>query len=88
VSTLEEIKAAAAALNLEEQVELFRWWTQSDIFKARQLSALKRDVAVGIKQLEQGQYRVLDDANLMQLAEEVGTSGRQRLKGKRRQPPA
>jgi len=88
VSTLDEIKAAAAALNPEAQVELFRWWTQSDIFKARQPSALKRDIAVGIKQLEQGQYRVLDDANLMQLAEEVGMSGRQRLKSKRRQPPA
>jgi hypothetical protein len=88
VSTLEEIKAAAAALNPEEQVELFRWWTQSDIFKARQLNALKRDIALGIKQLEQGQYRVLYDANLMQLAEEVGTSGRQQLESKRRQPPA
>ena len=88
MSTLEEIKAAAAALNPEEQVELFRWWTQTDIFKARQLNALKRDIAVGIKQLEHGQYRVLDDANLMRFAEEVGTSCRQRLKSKQRQPPA
>jgi hypothetical protein len=56
VSTLEEIKAAAAALDPEEQAELFRWWTQSDTFRARQLAALKRDLAVGIEQLEHGRY--------------------------------
>jgi hypothetical protein len=65
VSTLEEIKTAAAALNLDEQVEFFRWWTQSDTFRARQLAALKRDLAVGIEQLEHGRYRTYDDANVI-----------------------
>ena len=80
MSTLEEIKAAAAALNPDQQVELFRWWTQSDTFKARQLAALKRDLAVGLEQLEQGRYQACNDTNLMQLAEDVGRSGRERLK--------
>lgn len=87
MNTLEEIKAAAAALNPEEQVELFRWWTQSDTFRSRQLAALARDVAVGIEQLEQGRYRTFQDTTLMQLAEDVGKSGRERL-AKRRDRPA
>ena len=88
MSTLDEIKAAAAALNPEEQVELFRWWTQSETFKERQFAALKRDIAVGIEQLEQGRYRTFDDASVMQLADRVGESGRQRLRGEHEPPPA
>ena len=86
MSRLEEIKAAATALDPEEQVELFRWWTQLDTFRARQLAALKRDLALGIEQLEQGRYRTFDDANLMQLAEQVSKSGRERLKANRKHP--
>jgi hypothetical protein len=44
MSRLEEVKAAAAALDPEEQAEFFRWWTQSGTFKARQVAALKRDL--------------------------------------------
>jgi hypothetical protein len=83
VSTLEEIKAATAALSPEEQMELFRWWTQSETFQAQQLATLKQDLAIGIGQLEQGQYRLFDDANVMELAEEVSRFGRQQLKGRR-----
>jgi hypothetical protein len=45
--TIEEIKAAAAELSPDEQVELFRWWIESDTFKQQQLAALKRDLAAG-----------------------------------------
>jgi hypothetical protein len=86
MSTLEEIKAAATALDPDEQVELFRWWTQLDTFRARQLAALKKDIALGSEQLEQERYRTFDDANLMQLAEHVSKSGRERLKGNRKHP--
>ena len=86
MSTLDEIKAAAAGLSAEEQVELFKWWTQTDGFKARQLAALKRDLTVGIDQLEQGRYRTYNDANVMQLAEEVGEAGRERLKNDPKTP--
>lgn len=49
-----KIKAAAAELNPDEQVELFRGWVGSDTLKPRQLAALKRDIAIGIEQLENG----------------------------------
>jgi hypothetical protein len=87
MSTVEEIKAAAVGLNPDEQVELFRWWTQLDSFKARQLAALKREIAAGIEQLEHGHHRTYDDANVMQLAEDVGRSGRERLKTTRKNLP-
>jgi hypothetical protein len=88
VSTLEEIKAATKLLKPDEQVELFNWWVQSDTFKARQITALKRELAVGIDQLDQGRYRAYDDTNVMQLAEEVGKSSRERLKNSRKNSPA
>ncbi len=71
---------AAAGLNPDEQIELFRWWVESDSFKARQLAALKQDIAIGIDQLDNGRYQTYDDANAMQLAEDVGRAGRERLK--------
>ena len=85
--TIDEIKAAAARLEPDEQAELFRWWVESNTFKQRQLAALKRDLAAGIEQLEHGRYRTYDDTNVMQLAEEIGRSGREQLKsgkGKRK----
>jgi hypothetical protein len=88
VSTVEKIKAAAAKLKPEEQFELFRWWVESDAFKKRQLAALKRDIAVGIEQLESGRYRTFDDGNLMQLAEEIKQWGREQLKNKRKKSGA
>ena len=88
MSTLEEIKAATKQLKPDEQVELFNWWVQSDTFKARQLAALKRELAVGIEQFDQGRYRAYDDTNVMQLAEEVSKSGSERLKHGRKNSPA
>jgi hypothetical protein len=88
MSTVEEIKAAAAKLNPDEQVELFRWWVESDAFKARHLTALKRDLAAGLDQLDHGRYRSYDDSNLMQLAEEVGQNGREQLKARGKDKPA
>ena len=78
--TLEEIKAAAAGLDPDEQVALFRWWVESDAFKQRQLAVLKRDLAIGIDDLDSGRYQTYNEANVMRLAEDVGLSGRDRLK--------
>jgi len=75
---VEKIKAAAAQLDPDEQAELFRWWVESDTFKQRQLAALKRDLTAGLEQLESGRYRTYDDTNVMQLAEDVGRTGRER----------
>ena len=80
MSAVEKIKMAAAGLDPDEQSELFRWWVESDSFKQHQLSALKQDIAVGIDQLDSGHYQTYDDANVMQLAEDVGRVGRERLK--------
>jgi hypothetical protein len=88
MSAVEKIKAAAAKLAADEQVELFRWWVESNTFKQRQLAALKRDVALGVEQLEAGHYRPYDDHNLMQLAEDVSRSGRARLTKARKRPKA
>ena len=80
MSVLEKVKAEAARLDPDEQFELFRWWVESDSFKTRQLAVLKRDLAMGIDQLDNGDYQAYDDANVMQLAEDVGRTGRERLK--------
>lgn len=80
MKALLKIKTAAAELNPDEQVELFRWWVESDTFKQRQFAALKRDIAIGIEQLKDVRYRTYDDNNLMQLGENVRRAGRARLK--------
>jgi hypothetical protein len=79
MSAVEKIKAATARLNPDEQYELFRWWIESDGFRQRQLAALKQDIAVGIDDLENGRYREYSDSNVMQLAEDIGHAGRERL---------
>jgi hypothetical protein len=80
MSVLENVKAAAAKLGPDEQFEFFRWFVESDAFKARQLAALKRDIAEGIDQIDRGHYQEFTGANVMQLAEDVGRAGRARLK--------
>ncbi|HYV29152.1 MAG TPA: hypothetical protein VFA77_16580 [Candidatus Eisenbacteria bacterium] len=80
MSVVEKIKAEAAKLNPDEQVELFRWWVESDTFKQRHLAALKREAAIGVEDLERGRYQTYTDTNVMQLAEEVGRSSREQLK--------
>ena len=76
MSAIEKIKAATARLNPDEQYELFRWWIESDGFRARQLDRLRQDIAAGIDDLENGRYRDYSDANIMQLAEDIGQAGR------------
>lgn len=79
MNAVEKIKAAAAELNADEQVELFRWWVESDGFKQRHLASLKREIAIGIVDLEGGRYQTCNDASVMRLAEDVGRAGRGRL---------
>jgi len=80
MSTVEKIKLAAAELGPDEQYELFRWWTESDAFRKRQLAALKGDIAGGIDDLENGRFQTYSESGIMQLAEEIGRTGRERLK--------
>ncbi len=80
MSAVEKIKLATAELGPDEQYELFRWWIGSDAFRHRQLAALKRDIAAGVASLENGRYQTYDDASVMQLAEDISRTGRERLK--------
>lgn len=80
MSAVEKIKLAAAELDPDEQYELFRWWTESDAFQKRQFAALKGDITGGIDDLEDGHCQTYSEANIMQLAEEIGRSGREHLK--------
>jgi hypothetical protein len=88
MSAVEKIKAAAVELDPDEQYELFRWWVESDSFKQRQLAALKHDITSGLDALESGRYQTYTDANVMQLAEDVGRIGRERLTKARKNPKA
>jgi hypothetical protein len=82
MTALEKVKAATAKLEPEEQAELFRWWTESTAFRQRQLAALKRDLDAGLADLDNGHFQIYSEANVMQLAEDVGRMGRERLKQK------
>ncbi len=88
MNAVEKIKAAAAELNADEQVELFRWWVESAGFTQRHLASLKREIAIGIVDLEGGRYQTYNDASVMQLAEDVGRSGKKRLTKARKHPKA
>ena len=88
MNAVQKIQAAAAKLNPEEQVELFRWWVESDVFKQRHLASLKREIMIGIEDLERGWYQTYDDASVMRLAEDVGRSVKERLTKARKNPKA
>ena len=79
MTTVERIKAEASKLNPDEQYDLFRWWIETEGFKQRQLAALKKDIAAGIADLENGHYRDYSEVDAMKLAEDIGRRGRERL---------
>jgi hypothetical protein len=44
------------------------------------VAALKRELAAGVDDLDHGRFQTYSDANLVQLADDVGRTGRIRLK--------
>ncbi|MBM3832602.1 MAG: hypothetical protein FJ403_04895 [Verrucomicrobia bacterium] len=80
MKTLDKIKLAAAQLTPDEQSELFRWWTDSDVFKKRHLETLRKEITVGIEQLEAGQFQTCDENTFNRLADEIKTEGRNKLR--------
>jgi len=80
MNAVEKIKAAAAELDPDERVKLFRLWVESPEFKQGQLAALKREIDQGIEDLENARCHTYDVDNAMQFAEEVGQYGLERLK--------
>ena len=47
------------------------------------LADLKREIAVGVEDLDRGRFQTYSDANIMQLADDIGRIGRIRLNGLR-----
>ena len=82
MSTVDEIKAAAAGLPLEKKIELHRWLFESEDMRAWQLEELKREIQKGIDSLEQGRFTEHDEASLGELAQDIKTRGRAVLRAK------
>ncbi len=60
MSTLHEVKAAAAALPVQERCELVDWLSDAeDIWELRQ-EQLRRDIQVGLDQVARGEYTPID----------------------------
>jgi antitoxin ParD1/3/4 len=57
---------------------LWLLWERSEV-RAHRLEALRRDLQVGLSELEQGSFREVAEEDLVQLAESVKRRGRQRL---------
>jgi hypothetical protein len=79
MSTVEEIKAAAAALPADDQFDLFLWWVETETFKERQLAALKGQIEAGIADLEGGALQAYTRSDAVKLADDVCQAGRERL---------
>jgi hypothetical protein len=78
MSGVEQIKAAAAQLAPDEQIEIFRWWVETLAFKQSQRAALKRELATGLDDLNNGRHKTYDESNVMLLAEEIRRYGWER----------
>ena len=60
MSTLHEIKAAAATLPAEDRSELVAWLSESqDVWKIRR-EQLRREIQIGLDEIERGEVAPLD----------------------------
>jgi len=70
MSTLEEIKAAAAALPATERNELATWLSESEeVFSIRR-EQLRREIQMGLDQIRRGEVAPLDMAAIKHKARE------------------
>ena len=60
MSTVKEIKAAAEELAAQDQLELYRWLSETESVRRFRLEELRRDIAVGIEQANRGETAALD----------------------------
>jgi len=68
MSTLDEIKAAAATLPLEDRSELVAWLSESkDLWESRR-TQLQRDIQIGLDEIERGEVAPLDMAEIKRKA--------------------
>lgn len=61
---------------IREGLRLLR---EQDQIRQAKLEQLRRDLDIGIEQIERGQYKVYDSEGLKRLAEEIKAEGRRRL---------
>lgn len=68
MTTLQEIKAAAAALPAEERNDLVTWLSKSqDVWKLR-CEELRREIQIGLDEIERGEVAPLDMADIKRKA--------------------
>ncbi len=60
MSAVNEVKHAVENLSPEEKTELFHWLGGRDDFQAHRLQELRRELAIGITQADQGELALLD----------------------------
>ena len=76
MSTLHEIKAAAATLPAEDRTELAAWLSESkDVWQIRQ-EQLRREIQVGLDEIERGEVAPLDMAEIKRKARARFEAGR------------
>jgi hypothetical protein len=68
MSTLHEIKAAAARLPAEERSELVAWLSESkDVWEIRR-EQLRREIQIGLDEIERGEVAPLEMAEIKRKA--------------------
>lgn len=77
MSTVAEVKAATARLKPQERWELFKWMAESEDMRRYQWEDLRREIALGIAEADQGEVAPLD-------AEAIIAQGRARRAAKLR----
>jgi len=80
MSAVEKLNWPAAELNPDEHLKLFRWWTESGGFRSASFAALKRDIAAGIDDLDNGRFQTCSEANVMAARRGHRTVGTARFK--------
>lgn len=68
ISTLHEIKVAAATLPAEERSELATWLSESDDVSKIRHQQLRREIRIGLDEIERGEAAPLDIAEVKRKA--------------------
>jgi hypothetical protein len=77
MSTLQEIKAAAATLPAEERSELVAWLSESkDVWEIRR-AQLRREIQIGLDEIDRGEVAPLDIVGIKRKARAQWDAGRQ-----------
>ena len=86
---LEELihqKVSSGLYNSASEVvrEALRLLEEQDRLREMRLEELRKEIALGIEQIDRGQYTVFDEDSLKNLLEEVRTKGREKLAQRRK----